>query len=301
MNGNLLDLSGKIDRKTVELFDTIASVAQSVSIPFFVVGATARDMILTYGYGIEATRATLDVDFAVQVADWDQYNKLKEGLMTTGYFKPSPKQRQRLIYKDDLRIDLIPFGAISGPDHSITWPPENDMKMNTLGFKEAYEHSLTVKFSSSSLLDIRFASLAGLALMKLISWGDECPGRNRDAEDLRFIMRNYLNAGNDERLFGKEIDIIDKLEKKGDFDFEKAGARLLGRDMAVIAIPESKKRLIEILEHETGEKVRYKLVEDMIDVSHGYSSEFEDNIDLLEELKAGILEGKKRGRNNKSS
>ena len=68
----------------------------------------------------------------------------------------------------------------------------------------------------------------------------------------------------------------------------------MGRDMAAIAIPESKKRLVEILEQETGEKVRYKFVEDMIDVSYEYSSEFENNIDLLEELKAGILEGRKR-------
>ena len=79
MSGNLLDLSGKIDIFTVELFETISNVAVSINVPFFVVGATARDMILTHGYDIQTIRATNDIDFGVQVSDWDQYRKLTEG------------------------------------------------------------------------------------------------------------------------------------------------------------------------------------------------------------------------------
>jgi predicted nucleotidyltransferase len=63
MSKNLLDLSGKIDDLTGGLFVAIASVATSLGIPFFVVGATARDMILSYGYGIQTIRATYDIDF----------------------------------------------------------------------------------------------------------------------------------------------------------------------------------------------------------------------------------------------
>ena len=32
-----------------------------MSAPFFVIGATARDIILKYGYGIETIRATNDI------------------------------------------------------------------------------------------------------------------------------------------------------------------------------------------------------------------------------------------------
>ncbi len=63
MNENLLDLSEKIDGFTVEILDTIADVAESLKVPFFVVGAMARDIILTQGYGIETGRATQDIDF----------------------------------------------------------------------------------------------------------------------------------------------------------------------------------------------------------------------------------------------
>lgn len=78
MRRNLLNLSGKIDSLTIELFEDIANVAESMNIPFFVVGATARDIIFTNGFGIPTTRATNDVDLAVKVTNWGQHEKLKQ-------------------------------------------------------------------------------------------------------------------------------------------------------------------------------------------------------------------------------
>ena len=52
MTKNFIDLSSKIDTLTGDLFADITGAAAYLGIPFFVVGATARDMILTYGYGI---------------------------------------------------------------------------------------------------------------------------------------------------------------------------------------------------------------------------------------------------------
>lgn len=290
MSSNLLHLSEKVDSTILELFDAIPAVSTSIGIPFFVVGATARDIIFFYGYGIETTRATADIDFAVQVENWDQYNKFIKGLIATGHFRQTPNQKQRLIYKKSQRIDVIPFGSISDPDHSLTWPPENDIEMSTSGFKESYEYSLTVRLRNDPALDIKFASLSGLALLKIISWNDKQSERRRDAEDLGFIMRNYLYAGNEDRLFDEAMDIYDELEEKGGFDFEKAGSRLLGRDIAAIAIPNTKRKVIKILDQETGEKARYGLVEAMINSTHEYSSDFEENLELLEELKTGIQE-----------
>ena len=64
---NLLDLSGKIDPLSVALFATLSEAADSLGIPFFVVGATARDMIFELGHGLPSRRATLDKDFGVRV------------------------------------------------------------------------------------------------------------------------------------------------------------------------------------------------------------------------------------------
>jgi predicted nucleotidyltransferase len=170
MTRKLLDLSEKVDKFTVELFEIIANVAGSMNAPFFVVGATARDIILEYGYG---------------------------------------------------------------------------------------RH----------------------------------PERNRDAKDLGFLMRTYIDAGNEERLFEQEADIIEILQESGSYDYVRASARLLGRDISAIAHPETKESLLRILEKETSKGGPYRLVEDMRAAHSLASSDFEENLVLLEELKAGVLEG----------
>jgi len=292
MHKRLLDLSGKIDKFTVELFENIAKVAGSMSVPFFVVGATARDIILKYGYGIETVRATNDIDLGVEVSDWDQYAKLREDLIATGKFKPTGEP-QRLRYQGSALIDIIPFGAIADPDGSFFWPSNQEIEMNTLGFDESYQHSLTVRLKREPDLNVKFASQAGLALMKLISWDDRRPERSKDAKDLGFLMRSHIDAGNEERLFEEEADVIEILQESGNYDYLRASARLLGRDISAMANPETKGRLLKILEKETGERDHYRLVEDMIDIHVSARSHFEENLALLEELKAGILEGPK--------
>jgi predicted nucleotidyltransferase len=79
------------------------------------------------------------------------------------------------------------------------------------------------------------------------------------------------------------------VEKK-DFDYVRASARLLGRDIAVILQPETAETVLEILIRETGEKDRYRLVEDMMDRSAVLDDNFDENLQLLEELRSGILE-----------
>jgi len=280
----LLDLSGKINERTVEVLEIVTNVAASLNIPFFVVGATARDIVLGHGFGVEIIRATVDIDLAVEVSDWDRYEKLKEGLMATGNFK-SAKEAQRGRYKDVLPIDIVPFGIGSDPDHTTSWPPDHEIVMTTLGFEEAFSYSQLVRLRSDPPLDVLFASPCGLTIMKIMAWKDRDSGKQKDAADLEFLMRNYIEAGNRERFYNEHTDLLEA----EDFDYEKASAQLLGRDVARIATPETKETLLDILEHETGEKDTYPLVEDMMKNRH--SSDFEENLQLLEALEKGIEEG----------
>ena len=284
MSKNLLDLSEKIDSFTIELLETIAAVAESLKVPFFVVGAMARDLILTQGYGIETGRATQDIDLGVQVSDWDGYERLREGFIETEEFRRDKKQVQRLVYREMLPIDIIPFGAIAAPDNRLSWPPEHDTTMSTLGFGAAYQTSISVRIRAKPALHIKFVSLPGLALLKIISWNDNLVRRGRDAHDLLLLMQTYLDAGNQERLFNEEKDLVGE-----DFDYVRAGSRLLGRDIAVILNPDIKETLLKILDEETGDRNQYRLVENMLDRG-AESSEFEDTLQLLEDLKSGILE-----------
>ena len=284
MNKSLLDLSRIIDRFTVELFETIAEVAESLTVHFFVVGAMARDIILLKGYGIQTGRATQDIDLAVQVSSWDSYERLRAGLIATGKFRRDRKQAQRLECGKSYPIDIIPFGAIAEPDHCFSWPPEHDTTISTLGFEEAYNNSINVRMRTEPVLDIKFVSLPGLALLKIISWNDNKLRSGKDAHDLLLLMRTYLDAGNQERLWNEEADLVGE-----DFDYVPAGSRLLGRDIAKILSPDSKEAVAKILDKETGEQSQYRLVENMMD-KHSEGRDFEEALQLLEDLKAGILE-----------
>jgi len=80
MSSILFDLSGKIDQPSVDALSAVKRIADSLEIPFFVVGASARDFILKHCYGIETHRRTMDIDLGVEIASWEQFNKLKETL-----------------------------------------------------------------------------------------------------------------------------------------------------------------------------------------------------------------------------
>lgn len=282
MSNISFDLSGKIDQQTVEALAIVKRIADSLSIPFFVVGASARDFILKYCYGIEPPRMTRDIDLGVEVASWEQFTQLKEALTATGQFA-STKEQQRLSFGSIL-IDIVPFGAIADENRRISWPPEHEIFMSLVGFKEAYEYSITVRLSSDPELDIKLPTLPGLALMKIISWKEKYPERKRDAEDLLLIIQKYEEAGNTDRLYDKEQALL----QEEHFDTRHAGIRLLGRDMAKIADPETLNIVKTILKSETEEQAKYRLVIDMIGGSLIFDENFEEVLLQVVKLKQGI-------------
>jgi predicted nucleotidyltransferase len=262
MNNILFNLSGKIEKPIVEALYTLKNVADSLNIPFFVVGASARDIILKHCYGIEPSRKTGDIDLGVEVANWEQFKELTESLIATGRFLPNrEKQRFRC---GTIFIDILPFGPIADEDKKIRWPPEHDMIMSMVGFEEAYEHSITVRLSSDPVFDIKLPTLPGLAIMKLIYWKDKYPERKRDAGDLLLIMNKYEEAGNSERLYEEELPLL----QEEDFDARMAGVRLLGRDMAKISDTQTFQIIKSILDDEIDDLGQYKLVSDMIRIQH---------------------------------
>jgi predicted nucleotidyltransferase len=286
MSNSLLDLSGKIDSALVEVLDAVAEVASAKGIPYFVVGATARDVVLSHGYGIESKRATVDIDLGVEVAEWEEFSALKGELIATGRFEPT-KATQRLIYRHALPIDIVPFGPLEHANKEITWPPDHSVRMNVLGFEDAFRSAKLVRLRSDPVLDVPFATPAGLAVLKVISWSERTPQGDKDAGDLLFLMRNYLDAGNQERMAEEHPDLL----AVDGFDYELSGARLLGRDMTKIMSPETRRVVLETLERETGDQERYRLVEKMMRHYAGVGDAFKECLLRLAALNTGAQEG----------
>ena len=277
------NLSEKIDLVILDILEVIHQEASALGILFFVVGATARDIVLNHCHTIKTDRATRDLDIGVEVDSWDEFQQLSKALVATGRFEAT-REQYRLKF-GRFPVDIVPFGNVSPEGRTISWPPDQQVIMNIMGFKEAYHYGMNVRLSTAPLLDVKVPTIPGMALMKVISWNDRYPERSKDAEDLLFFMEHYSDAGNEDRMFDSEVEL---LQMEG-FDLVLAGIRLLGRDMAAIADESTGTAILKILEAETGDQQRYRLVQDMAGSArtHHRSDEI---LTKIMRLKQGFLE-----------
>jgi predicted nucleotidyltransferase len=215
-----LDLTGKLDPERERVLRDVAAAATALGIPFFVVGAFARDLILELHYGLPVQRATNDIDFGLQVNSWEEFAQLKTALIQTQTYRADSRQPQRLHSSIGDVIDIVPFGGVEdATTRTILWPPERVIEMNAFGFAEA----------------------------KLVAWQQR--RQAKDAKDLQLILTSYLQAGNLDRLYSETN--VDLLEEEQFISLDLAGARLLGRDMAVLLSAASQQIVLEMLEDST--------------------------------------------------
>lgn len=279
----LYDISGKIDNYRLEIISFINEVSISLDIPFFIVGATARDIILEYIFDIKIYRATNDIDFAIRVENWDKFNLLTSTLLSNKKFSNDERIEHRLLYDKIYPIDVIPFGKIASINGTFRWPKDKK-EFTVLGFDEAFKNSYEVKIRNNPELIVRFATAESLCVLKLISWSERYPDRSRDAIDLVSLIESYFDAGNFDRLYDEEFDLIDE-----NFDYIFTGARLLGRDIAKNFQKGTLKYLMKILNEEIADNDRYRLVEDMMKskaISEG--KDFDYFLKLLQNIKLGL-------------
>jgi len=279
MKDILIDISGKLDNSYIAAIKEIKKIADSLKIPFFIVGALARDIIMEYFYEIKAPRMTMDIDLGIRVSSWNQFDQLINTLELSGDFKKL-KERHRVIYKDII-IDIVPFGSISDKNEKISWPPENEVVMSVIGFNEVYNNSTLVRLQNNPILDVKIPTLPGLAILKLIAWKDNYPNRSKDAEDLLFIMKNYESAGISDKLYETELQLLES----EDFDIQIAGIVLLGKEMSKICKNKTIEYLRKIIDEETSENSNYNLIKDMLLTKRG---DFNRILFLLRKLKDGI-------------
>lgn len=249
----------------------------------FVGGETFRS-----SRGFKAQRATNDVDFGVRVGGWEEFEAVKRTLVGSGRYSPDLDKAQRLISGDCGLINIVPFGGVEDARGRITWPPEHEVVMNTLGFEEAFEHAVRVGVSED--LEVRVSSLAGLALMKLIAWDDR--RFNRDAKDFRLIMTSYLQAGNEERVYGERGGHMDLLDDDKFVNVQMTGARLPGHDVGAILSDRSLEAVTRILAEQTAEGGDHPLVAAMIEGALDIDEAYEEALRGLEMFSLGISDAR---------
>jgi len=250
-----------------ELLGELIDFFNSTNTKFFIIGATARDIILDY-YGHKSPRATRDLDVAVAIDKWNQYANIQKELLKRKWFTKDNSQKQRFYYKNIYPLDIVPFGEIMNEDDKIFWPAEYDTAMSVLGFPEVNKATKTVCIDDN--LTVRIADLAGIFLLKTVAWRERHSNDNRDASDLGFILNNYFSI-NENRIYKNFLELF----QRDDFDITSAGAFVLGTDLSQIIMDSysTKQKVIAIFEKELQLKEESSLMNQIIETNRNFKYE----------------------------
>jgi len=254
---------------------------KEAGISFFVIGATARDIIMEL-YDMQSGRLTYDLDIAITVNDWDQWLNVEQELLKLENFTKDKDQKQRFIYKDKFQLDIVPFGEIMKKDHKIFWPPNEEMAMSVLGFTAADESALPVRIDDET--EIKIATLSGIFILKIIAWKDRHQRNNKDADDMGFILENYLSI-HEERAATKYYNEVYEIEA---FSIITGGAVLLGKDIKELLEnhTETIETIFEILTEEVNKKEESVLLNQIIETHKSLS--YEEVLQSIQNIVNGL-------------
>ena len=277
MNATLLDFSERRElARHARVIADVQQVTSALRAPTMITGAFARDLHVFYAYGLDANRQSEDVDFAIAVRDWHAFAEIRTQLASSGSFRTSPGLDHRLYHSAGLPIDLVPFQGVETQSRKIEWPPAGEIVMDVFGFSEALAAAQSVRLPDG--VDATVVSLPALALLKLVAWQDRhLRSPRKDAHDLMLIASSHLELGNAERLWNEFSTWTDD----ENFDYQRAGGRMLGHDIRTLVDARGAGKLATILEAQSSETVPGPLPEEMSRLDPGRARM----------LLAGILSG----------
>lgn len=203
------------------VLEELIPVFEKRGIKFYIIGAVARDIILDL-HDEKSERVTMDLDIAIAIDHWEDFDDISADILSLPNFSKDEKQQQRFFFREKFQVDIVPYGGIKDQNDQIFWPPDESFAMSVVGFEEAEKHLLPIEMDGS--LKFNIVSLEGVFLLKLFAWKDRHNRENKDAEDLGFILNNYLSIN---RLisFSEPYNKVYDLEN---FTELKAGAIILG-------------------------------------------------------------------------
>ncbi|MFH1068503.1 MAG: nucleotidyl transferase AbiEii/AbiGii toxin family protein [Candidatus Glassbacteria bacterium] len=277
MTSTSINISGKLDEAAIKLYIKVNQVAGRLSIPFVVVGASARDIIMHHAYGANIQRATMDIDIGIQVTDWKAFFEMTSGLIKAGFTETSIQHRLRSPLQ--MEVDIVPFGRVQDAEADLKWPPDGDVVMNVLGFQEAFDNAVVVRIQDLPPVDIPVATPIGIALLKIIAWTDR--KSKKDVKDLFYLLSqsDKIPAIRDS-MYRDEEPMI-----KYDWDSTLAGAYLLGKEVNKISSSKTKEVIQNLIDGKIDGLNKDFLVEDMCDnIEH----EFERKVPLVEAFITGF-------------
>lgn len=256
---------------------------EKFGIDFYLVGAVARNVWMTGINNIAPRRTTGDIDFAVLINDKGVYEALKTYLIITEGFQPYKGNEYVLIWKENLEVDLLPFGAIDDEDAKFNSNGLGSTSISLQGFSEIYNDGLPT-LDLEGKHQFKFCTLPGIVLLKLIAWDDRPESRRDDIKDISDILNHFFDM-NDNEIFENHHDLFEKEEAS----LKHIAARVMGREMSKIAKKNELlfSRIVGILDSNTLVSQNSDMAKIMVEY---YDNTIDDNVQLLKHLRQGFTE-----------
>lgn len=262
----------------LEVFQRVDDVMKANQAPYYLIGVNAADLQLLKE-GVKPSRGTKDIDFAVMVSSFHDYDKIKDDLIVKG-FNPVKDPFTLFHPEYNAAIDLLPFGQIEEND-TVNFE-QRETIMNVLGFKETLAEPSVVLLND--VLTVEVPPLHGMVVLKLIAWSDRPEIRGSDLEDIFRIVKHYYDVVG-ESIFDEYSDLLDS----DPFDEKLIAARVMGRRISPILKRSAKlrDRVMSVLQENSSEAWKSGIGKHW---AGKYNIELTYAIDILVNIKKGIEE-----------
>ncbi|MFD4402900.1 hypothetical protein ACFWPH_09060 [Nocardia sp. NPDC058499] len=188
-----------------------------------VIGAHCRDLLHTAFGRADALRSTSDIDIALAVKGYHEYQRITADLPRTG----ATGVRYSIA---NTAVDVVPFGDIEDPTGTTPLPGRTE-SLDVFGFQEVFDRSIELLIPSG--YRIRLPTPAGYAALKLKAWCDRSVnGEYKDAADIATACGWYQQDDDiSASLFDPESGRVELLIR-AEMDVDVASLYLLGQDVA---------------------------------------------------------------------
>ncbi len=198
-----------VPEPVVVLLRDAARAAASAGVSCAVGGALGRELLLGHVFGEGASGGATEADLLVGGGDPAAHERLADALVGGGGFAPADGDGRRLAHgASGVRVALLHGGGGEGASGVVA--------ATAAAVPVAVREDLTVPV----------VALAAQSLLELAAWLDGREAARRDGRGLLALLRHYASAGNEDRLYGEETELL----RSCGFDPELAGGRLLARD-----------------------------------------------------------------------
>jgi len=235
---------------------------------YVLIGATAIKLQIP-----EFFRQTGDVDLLVSITSKEIPDL---GTILAGW---THKEREELrwISPHGIITDIIPICPDLMDGNHLVWPISGN-RMNMTGHRLAYDHAIQITINDS--IEIPVAPVHVITLLKTIAWMDDPDKRDKDLDDIVFMLTNYLSEF-DERKFTSAI-------MDNNINFEMATAFILGMDLGNIIGSSEEEILSAFINRVKGNEDKFQLQARLTRAGRFLHHSYTTTVDLFEFFSKGL-------------